>query len=228
MCPMGCPRTTTCDPVSECGLSRMGFMRASRVDEGGLRLHDLGAAHFVAAARDPRVQRHVLRFEGGDAVAVLAGRAAVGPPARMLLPALEEVPCSMRAGYGRGGRRDMLGEGRETLLKKGFSPPFPQAPIPPLPKTFMFIESLLLDSGEAEVSGSGEGENPQMVLCSGTAGVVFPYTLLGLGEAGGARSGEEEIPCVVSRIAERASARRRWSSGKRTAARNHEPSLSPW
>ena len=51
---------------------------------------------------------------------------------------------------------------------------------------------------------------------------------LGLGEAGGARSREEEIPCVVSRIAERASARRRWSSGKRTAARNHEPSLSPW
>ena len=53
----------------------------------------------------------------------------------MLLPALEEVPCSMRAGVWRGGRREMPGEGRRNFSGEKLSPPFPRAPIPPLPKT---------------------------------------------------------------------------------------------
>ena len=52
----------------------------------------------------------------------------------------------------------MLGEGRRNPSEEGLSPPFPQAPIPPLPKIFVFIESLLSDSGEV--------------------GGIFPYILL--------------------------------------------------
>ena len=40
-----------------------------------------------------------------------------------------------------GGREEGFGEGEGTFLKKGFSLPSPN-PIPPSPKTFVFIESL--------------------------------------------------------------------------------------
>lgn len=69
---------TTCDPVSECGLSRMGFMRCIGVCAGRLRLHDLCPAHLVAIGRDARIQRHVLSLERGHIVAVLPEDAAVG------------------------------------------------------------------------------------------------------------------------------------------------------
>ena len=39
---------------------------------------------------------------------------------------------------------------------------------------------------------------------------------------------DRAVNALTYRVFGRASARRRWSSGKRTAARNHEPSLSPW
>lgn len=72
----------------------------------------------------------------------------------------------------------MRGKGGETLLEKGFLLPSPRPPSPPLPKTFMFIESLLPDSGEAGVSGSGEEETPMRRFpdCGegfGKAAVVF-------------------------------------------------------
>ena len=46
------------------------------LDAAGLRLHDLGPAHFAAVAGDERIERHVLRLERRHAQAVLEENAA--------------------------------------------------------------------------------------------------------------------------------------------------------
>ena len=93
----------------------------------------------------------------------------------------------------------MLGERRRNPSEEGLSPPFPQAPIPPLPKTFVFIESLLSDSGEVGgmfpyilLSDSGEA------AASGDAWEGTPRPVLfRSGAAGFSGNGEGEIPQAV-------------------------------
>ena len=107
-------------------LEQDGVHAGVRVDEGGLRLHDLGAAHFVARRGDPRVQRHVLRFEGGDAVAVLPEDAAVSRRkdalARVGGGALQHEGRGMAGAAGYAGGRE-----EKPFWRRAFSslPPGP-------------------------------------------------------------------------------------------------------
>ena len=50
---MGCKKDDDLRSCIGVRLKQDGVHAGVRVDEGGLRLHDLGAAHFVARRRDP-------------------------------------------------------------------------------------------------------------------------------------------------------------------------------
>ena len=63
--------------------------------------------------------------------------------------------------------REVLGKGGKTFLKKSFSLPSPN-PIPPCPKTFAFIESLL------GVFPCGREYKREALECAGTV-VLFLY-----------------------------------------------------
>ena len=58
------------------GLEEDGVHPHIGLDACGLSLHHLGAAHFQAVPGDEAVERHILAFEGGHAVAVLGKNAA--------------------------------------------------------------------------------------------------------------------------------------------------------
>ena len=90
--PRTSPFTMTWLPTSLLGLSRIGFIRTSGLDARGLRLHDLGAAHFEAVAGHKAVQRHVLAFERCRFVAIL-GKNAAERRAQQAFPAPLIVPA---------------------------------------------------------------------------------------------------------------------------------------
>ncbi len=60
------------------GLEQDGVHPHVGLQAAGLGLHDLGAAHLAAVARDERIERHVLRLERRHANAVLEQNAAQG------------------------------------------------------------------------------------------------------------------------------------------------------